>query len=522
MNNYEFSLKNPPKVNTIISKFDFCHPMNHEDFRKYGHEMIEFIANFYENDIEKYPVQSQVKFGYLSELIPHYPPEKGESFENVMKDITRLIMPGITHWQHPNFYAYFPANSSYPSILGDMCSSMFNVIGFSWICSPACTELETIVLDWLGEAIRLPSIFLSHGYGGGVIQASASDAVVCMLFAAREHFIEKGISREKLIVYLSEETHSSLMKGTRIVGFQESQVRVLVCGSDESLNGEILRKQIVSDIEKGLTPCFCCATIGTTNTASVDDVKSIGVVCKEFGIYLHVDGAYLMAACLCPEYRHWLDGCENATSICWNPHKWMLTNFDCSLLYVRDRRLLTHAMEIDPEYLKTNINDKGSHRNVKELPDNVKEVDDDDYGVVKEYRNWEIPLGSRFRSLKLWFLLRVYGLESIRKYIRHHIALAEEAERMLKEDGRFEIPFERKGGLVCFKLNGHGKDMNKKLLDNLNSSGVVMMTGSEVKGIYFIRMAIGGTWTQHRHVCQAIDAIKNITDKLLSMKNCEN
>lgn len=361
--------------------------MKREEFRKAGYEMIDYICNYYET-IENRPILSTVSPGYLSKLLPTDAPNDPEEWKSIMSDVDSKIMPGITHWQHPSFFAYFPANVSYPGLLGEMMSGMFNVIGFSWITSPACTELETIVLDWLAKALNLPSEFQSSGKGGGVIQSTASESVLVCLVAAKA-------GRDKCVAYISDQTHSSVQKACMIAGVDK---RIVESNDDCQFDAERLELQIQDDLAKGLTPCFVVCTIGTTSTGAVDSLKDLGKICSKYSIWLHVDAAYTGSTWICPEFRRGMDGIEYADSFNFNPHKMMLVNFDCSTLWVKNRVSLLNALDITPVYLRNKASESG---------------------LVIDYRSWQIPLGRRFKSLKLWFVLRSYGIRGIQEYIRN-------------------------------------------------------------------------------------------------------
>lgn len=331
-----------------------------------------------------------------------------------MKDVEKFIVPGITHWQHPSFFAYFPANMSFPSLIGDMMGAMFNIIGFSWITSPACTELETIVLEWLRKALELPESFSSSGKGGGVIQQTASEATLVALLASKSRFIKNGKKLEELVFYYSDQAHSSVQKACMIAGIDEKNQRKIESNELFQLCPKNLEEQIEKDLKNGLSPCFLVATVGTTSSCAVDDLKVLGKICQKYNIWMHIDSAYAGASMILPELRHHLDGVEYAYSFNFNPHKWMLTNFDCSTMWIQDRSLLIDAFDINPEYLRNKASESG---------------------LVIDYRNWQIPLGRRFRSLKLWFVLRTYGIEGIQEYIRYvsilNLILAFEACRTL-------------------------------------------------------------------------------------------
>ncbi|THU56229.1 hypothetical protein C4D60_Mb11t15090 [Musa balbisiana] len=333
-------------------------PMDAEQLREYGHRMVDFIADYYKS-IESFPVLSQVKPGYLAELLPESAPNDPECLQDVFDDILQKIIPGITHWQSPDYFAYFPSNSSTAGFLGEMLSAGFNIVGFSWVTSPAATELEVIVLDWLAKMLKLPNQFLStgpSGKGGGVIQGTASEAILVVLLAARDKILRKvgKKSLEKLVVYASDQTHSALQKACQIAGIFPENLRVLKTDltSNYALSLEVVSEAISSDLSAGLIPFFICATVGTTSSAAVDPISELGKIAKAFNMWFHIDAAYAGSACICPEYRHYIDGVEGADSFGMNAHKWFLTNFDCSVLWVQDRSDLIQSLSTNPEYLK--------------------------------------------------------------------------------------------------------------------------------------------------------------------------
>ena len=362
--------------------------MSSKEFREYGYSVIDWIADYYD-EIEKYPVKSQVSPGDIRSSLKKNPPKYGESMETILKDIDRVIMPGITHWQSPMFFGYFPTNTSGPSILADLISSGLGVNGMIWETSPSCTELETHVLDWLVDMLNLPNDFKSNNKGGGVIQDTASSASLCAMIAARERK-NRGRSnlfglKDNLIVYISSETHSSIEKAAMISGIGSKNVRCIEADDGFSMDVSSLKKQIKKDIGDGHIPFFVCATIGTTSSTGIDPVKEIGRICDQYDLWMHVDAAMAGTASLCPEYQYIQEGINYADSYLFNPHKWMLTNFDCSCLFIKNREALTSALEILPEYLKTESSKKDK---------------------VTDYRDWQIPLGRRFRALKLWSVIR--------------------------------------------------------------------------------------------------------------------
>lgn len=465
-------------------------PFDAEEFRENAHKMVDFIADYY-RDIEKFPVQSQVQPGYLQTLLPDNAPEYPETLESVLTDIQNKIIPGITHWQSPNFFAFYPSNSSTAGLLGEMLSGGFNVIGFSWITSPAATELETIVLDWLGKIINLPEAFLLSGKGGGVIQGTASEAILVALLAARDKALKAiGMeSLERLVVYGSDQTHSALQKACMIAGIRQTNFRALPTNSSTNyaLSANVLEKAISDDLSAGFCPFFLCATVGTTSSTAVDSLMELGKISQDHGMWLHVDAAYAGSACICPEYQHYLDGVEFADSFNMNAHKWLLTNFDCSALWVKDSNALVEALSTNPEFLRN----KASESN-----------------AVVDYKDWQIPLGRRFRSLKLWMVLRLYGVTNLRTYIRNHIDLAKHFEELVKGDARFEIMAPRIFALVCFRLlpppadpdNDNGYALNSRLLDAVNSSGHIYLSHTVLSNKFTLRFVVGAPLTEQRHV----------------------
>ncbi|KAG5386911.1 hypothetical protein IGI04_038381 [Brassica rapa subsp. trilocularis] len=438
--------------------------MDSEQLREYGHRMVDFIADYYKT-IETFPVLSQVQPGYLHNLLPDSAPDQPETVEQVLDDVKTKILPGITHWQSPTFYAYYPSNSSVAGFLGEMLSAGLGIVGFSWVTSPAATELEMIVLDWLAKLLNLPEQFLSKGNGGGVIQGSASEAILVVMIGAREKVLRRVGKNAlgKLVVYSSDQTHSALQKACQIAGIHPENCRVLKADSSTNyaLRPELLQEAVSKDIEAGLIPFFLCGNVGTTSSTAVDPLAALGKIAKSNEIWFHVDAAYAGSACICPEYRQYIDGVETADSFNMNAHKWFLTNFDCSLLWVKDQYVLTEALSTNPEFLKN----KASQAN-----------------LVVDYKDWQIPLGRRFRSLKLWMVLRLYGAETLKSYIRNHIKLAKDLEQLVSQDPNFEVVTPRIFSLVCFRILPVDNDekecnnRNRNLLDAVNSSGKLFLS----------------------------------------------
>lgn len=469
--------------------------MTSEEFRRYGRAVVDWIADYYER-IESLPVLSQVTPGQIRASLPAHPPQQGEDFTAMLRDVEEVILPGITHWQSPNFFAFFPSNTSAPAILGDLLSSGLGVQGMLWATSPACTELETHVLDWVVELLDLPAHFRSTSTGGGVIQDSASSAALCALLASRERATNNACNAQgctgQLVAYASTQTHSSIEKAVKIAGLGREQLRVIPVDERFAMRPDALAAQIAADREAGLIPCFVCATVGTTSSNALDPLPAIGQICQEQGIWLHVDGAMAGTAAVCPEYRFIQAGLELADSYCFNPHKWMFTNFDCDCFYVADRASLINALSILPEYLRNEATESGA---------------------VIDYRDWQVPLGRRFRALKLWFVIRHYGVEGLRYHIRQHIELAQTFAGWVQADPRFELMAPAPLNLVCFRYRGSDA-CNQALLDQLNQSGKIYLTHTRLNDQFTLRFCVGQTHTEMRHVAQAWEQIQQTAQEL--------
>jgi len=471
--------------------------MTPAEFRHYGYTVVDWIADYYEQ-IESLPVLSRVDPGQVRSLLPAHPPEYSEPFEDILKDVTDLILPGLTHWQSPNFFAFFPGNSSGPSILADLLSSGLGVQGMLWATSPACTELETHVLDWLVEMLGLPHKFLSSSSGGGVIQDGASSASLCALLAAREratHFSgnEQG-GDGRLVVYTSNQAHSSIEKAVKIAGIGRQNLRLIDVDDSFAMRPDLLARQIEKDRQANRLPCFVAATVGTTSSTAMDPLLEIGDICNEKNIWLHVDAAMAGTAALCPEFRWIINGLEKADSYCFNPHKWMFTNFDCDCFYVADRKTLIQTLSILPEYLRNQATESGA---------------------VIDYRDWHIPLGRRFRSLKLWFVIRHYGVKGLRYHIRRHVELAQLFANWLKKDDRFELAMTPPLNLVCFR-HRDGDEFNQKIMERLNTSGDLYLSHTRMNDRLTLRLCVGQTNTELRHVERAWQKIQEVAAALES------
>ncbi|WP_235927978.1 aminotransferase class V-fold PLP-dependent enzyme [Goekera deserti] len=461
--------------------------MTPEQFRQHGHEVVDWIADYWSR-LETLPVRSPLAPGDVRAGLPAQAPEQGEPVSAMLADLDRVVVPGLTHWQHPGFFGYFPANTSGPSVLGDLVSAGLGVQGMSWVTSPAATELEQHVLDWLADLLDLPAAFRSTGTGGGVVQDSSSGANLVALLAAL-HRVSKGatvrggVLPDDQLVYVSAETHSSMEKAVRIAGLGSDAVRIVEVDADLAMRPAALAARLQRDRDRGFTPVMVCATVGTTSTTAVDPLAEIGPICREHGVWLHVDAAYAGVSAVVPELRHLQAGLEWADSYTTDAHKWLLTGFDATLFYVADRAALTGALAILPEYLRNAATDTGT---------------------VVDYRDWQIELGRRFRALKLWFVVRWYGAEGLREYIRGHVALAQELAGWARADPRFDVAAPHPLSLVCLRprwADGIDADVaTMTLLERLNDAGEVFLTHTTVGGQAVLRVAIGAPTTERRHV----------------------
>ncbi|XP_046899413.1 aromatic-L-amino-acid decarboxylase [Hypomesus transpacificus] len=475
--------------------------MDTAEFRRRGKEMVDYVADYLES-VEQRQVYPDVEPGYLRPLIPEDAPQEPDSYDDVFRDIERVVMPGVTHWQSPYFYAYFPAASSYPAMLADMLCGAIGCIGFSWAASPACTELETVMLDWLGKMLKLPGDFIAgtQGQGGGVIQGTASEATLMALLAARCRAVRlvqatdpersEADIMSKLVAYASDQSHSSVERAGLIGGVQMKKV-----ATDDryAVQGETFRKLMDDDKKAGLIPFFFCATLGTTPSCAFDRVMELGPICNEEQVWMHIDAAYAGSAFICPEFRPLLDGIEFADSFNFNPHKWLLVNFDCSTMWVKKRSDIIGAFKIDPLYL--------THENQES-------------GLVTDYRHWQIPLGRRFRSLKMWFVFRLYGLSGLQAHIRKQVGLAREFEGLVRADRRFEISADVVLGLVCFRLKG-SNELNEQLLKQITRARRIHLVPCQLSGRFVLRFAVCARTTESCHVQEAWRHITQLASQLL-------
>jgi len=469
--------------------------MDKEDFKKYGYMFIDWIADYFD-ELEKYPVSARTRPGEVKRNLQDKGPDHGEAMDVIFKDFQDIILPGITHWQHPSWFAYFPANNSQPSILAELLTAGIGAQCMSWQTSPAATELEEVVMEWLRKMLGLPEGM------EGVIQDTASTASLVALLSAREratNFVsnQKGMTND-LVVYMSEEAHSSIEKGAKIAGYGKENVRTIPTAMNYAMIPPQLENAIIRDKERGLKPACVVATVGTTSSGALDPVLLIGKICKYYNVWLHVDAAYGGLAAILPDKKQILNGIEYADSFVFNPHKWMLTNFDCSAYFVKDKNALLKTFEIHPEYLKTQMD-----------------------AMVKNYRDWGIQLGRRFRALKLWFVLRYYGVEGLRRMVKEHIRLAQLFKSFVEGHEKFELMAPVDLSLVCFRLNdGRPEEtmnlINKKFLDRINQTGKLFLTSTNLKGKYVLRFVVGSRTTEEVHVRAAWEIIMKTGEDILS------
>jgi aromatic-L-amino-acid decarboxylase len=475
--------------------------MTPEQFREYGHAVVDWVADYWAT-IERHPVLPPVGPGSVAAALPPAAPERGEPFPELLADLDRVVVPATTHWQHPSFFGYFPANTSGPSVLGDLVSAGLGTQGMLWSTGPACTELETVMMDWLAGLLGLPDRFRSTGTGGGVIQDSTSSANLVATLAAL-HRASGGRWRKagvdgRFTAYTSTQGHSSIEKAVRIAGLGDRSLRLVEVDREFAMAPDALRARIAADRADGATPALVVATVGTTSTTAVDPLPRIGAVCREEGVWLHVDAAYAGAAAVCPELRHTHAGLELVDSYCFDPHKWLLTGFDCDAFWVADRAELVQALTVLPEFLRNAATASGA---------------------VIDYRDWQVPLGRRFRALKLWFVLRWYGAEGLRAHVRNGVALAARFADRVRGDARFEIVAPHPFSLVCFRLRA-GDQANEMLLRRVNASGEMFLTHTKVRRAggeaYVLRMAVGAPGTGTRHVDAAWERIRDTAGDLLA------
>lgn len=479
--------------------------MSAEDFRRYGHEIINWIADYFANS-EKYPVLAQVEPGELHSQLPTSPPARGEPMSEILADVDRLIVPALTHWNHPSFFAYFATSASAPGIFGELLSAAFDVKAMLWRTSPASTELEEVALDWLRQMMGLPSEF------GGVIYDTASVASMHAIAAAREglnlSIREDGMSGRAdlpaLRLYASEQSHSSIEKGLIALGLGQRSLRKVPTDSEFQMDATALARMIDEDKGSGALPFCVVATVGTTSTTSVDPVPAIADICERENLWLHVDAAYAGSAAIVPELRYIFEGCERADSLVTNPHKWLFTPFDLTALYCRRLDLLRRAFTLVPEYLRTPEDD-----------------------VVRNGSDYGVQLGRRFRALKLWMIIRYFGHEGLAARIREHCRLARLFTSWVGESSDWELLAPVPFSTVCFRARtddgGEGAEedrdarldrLNERVMNAVNATGEVFLSHTKLSGVYTLRLAVGNIRTTERHVRRAWELLNEKLDEL--------
>ncbi|TKW09058.1 hypothetical protein SEVIR_6G066600v4 [Setaria viridis] len=489
---------------------DVFRPLDSDDVRSDLHKAVDFVADYLQS-VESLPVLPDVEPGYLRRLLNPTPPASSAPFDVAMKELRAAVVPGTTHWASPNFFAFFPATNSAAAIAGELVASAMNTVGFTWQAAPAATELEDLALDWLAQLLRLPPAFVTCGGGtggGGVILGTTSEAMLVTLVAARDAALRRtgrgGVSGlPRLVAYATDQTHSTFFKVCRLAGLDPANVRTIPTGTETeyALDVAELCRRMQADVDAGLVPTYVCATVGATSTNAVDPIADTADVARHFGAWVHVDAAYAGSACICPEFRHHLDGVERVDSISMSPHKWLLTCLDCTCLWVRNTRRLTDSLETNPEYLRNDASDSGAVTDVKDM---------------------QVGVGHRFRGLKLWMVMRTYGAAKLQQHIRSDVAMAKMFEDSVRADDRFEVVVLRNFALVCFRIRARGAmteedadEASRELMARLNRTGNVFLAHTVVGGRFVLRFAVGSTLQEERHVRGAWELIEKTAGEIL-------
>lgn len=472
--------------------------MDEKDFHYYAELLIQWVEEYFKN-IGNIPVFCNVEPNAIKFQLPDSPPDEGENFQIIFEDFKKVIFPGITHWQHPRFFAYFPANTSFPSILGELLSSALAPQCMMWLTSPAATELEEKVMDWLRQMIGLSNEF------SGVIQDTASTSTLVALLVAREKASNYAINKNgyefsnwKFTVYCSTEAHSSVEKAIRIAGIGSKNLRKIPVDNNYALRIDILRQKIIEDLNNGYTPLAVIGAFGTTSSTAFDPLEEIGEVTKEFGLWYHIDGAMAGSALILPEFSKYREGVNKADSFVFNPHKWLFVNFDCSAFFIKDKNSLINTFSLTPEYLQTDFDEK-----------------------VNNFRDWGIQLGRRFRALKLWFVLRSFGTNGLKNKIRNHLNWAGRLAELIQNEPFYEILAPVNLNTICFRFSPKGvssqeiDNLNRKLLDSINSTGYAFLSHTSLNGKFVIRFSIGQTNTTWDDVLNTWNLIKSSARKLM-------
>uniref|UniRef100_A0A8C5P4D9 Histidine decarboxylase n=1 Tax=Jaculus jaculus TaxID=51337 RepID=A0A8C5P4D9_JACJA len=472
-----------------------------EENRKKRVEMVDYICQ-YLSTVRERQVTPDVQPGYLRAQLPESAPQEPDSWDSIFGDIERIIMPGVVHWQSPHMHAYYPALTSWPSLLGDMLADAINCLGFTWASSPACTELEMNVMDWLAKMLGLPEHFLHHhpgSQGGGVLQSTVSESTLIALLAARKNKIlemklsepdaDESSLNARLIAYASDQAHSSVEKAGLI-----SLVRMKFLPVDDnfSLRGDALQKAINEDKQQGLVPVFVCATLGTTGVCAFDRLSELGPICASEGLWLHIDAAYAGTAFLCPEFRDFLKGIEYADSFTFNPSKWMMVHFDCTGFWVKDKYKLQQTFSVNPIYLR--------HANS---------------GATTDFMHWQIPLSRRFRSIKLWFVIRSFGVKKLQAHVRHGTEMAKYFESLVRNDPFFEIPAKRHLGLVVFRLKGPNC-LTESVLKEIATARQLFLIPATIRDKLIIRFTVTSQFTTKDDILRDWNLIQDAATLVLS------
>ncbi|KAG8046467.1 hypothetical protein GUJ93_ZPchr0008g12363 [Zizania palustris] len=505
----------PAAYASFAADVDAFRPLDADDVRSYLHKAVDFVYDYYKS-VESLPVLPGVEPGYLIRLLQSAPPSSSAPFDIAMKELREAVVPGMTHWASPNFFAFFPATNSAAAIAGELIASAMNTVGFTWQAAPAATELEVLALDWLAQLLRLPASFMNRtasgrGTGGGVILGTTSEAMLVTLVAARDAALSRsgsngmaGITR--LTVYAADQTHSTFFKACRLAGFDPANIRSIPTGAetDYGLDPAKLLEVMQADADAGFVATYVCATVGTTSSNAVDPIGALADVAAKFNAWVHVDAAYAGSACICPEFRHHLDGVERVDSISMSPHKWLLTCLDCTCLYVRDTHRLTDSLETNPEYLKNDASDSGE---------------------VTDLKDMQVGVGRRFRGLKLWMVMRTYGAAKLQEHIRSDVSMAKTFEDLVRGDDRFEVVVPRNFALVCFRLKPRGgggamgevsaEKASRELMERLNKTGKAFLAHTVVGGKFVLRFAVGASLQEEHHVRSAWELIKKTTTDIV-------
>ena len=469
--------------------------MNPEEFRRFGHQVVDWIAD-YRARVAELPVRSAVAPGSIRAQLPSAPPAQPEPFDAILRDLDDIILPGISHWQHPNFFGYFPGNGDLSSVLGDYLSTGLGALGLSWISSPALTEVEEVVTDWLRQMLGLSDAW------SGVIQDTASTSTLVALLSARERASNYSLARgglqgeeKPLIVYMSAFGHSSVEKAALLAGFGRENLHVIPVDESFAMKPHLLDEAIQADLARGLVPCAVVATVGTTTTTALDPIKAIGEIARKYNLWLHVDSALAGSAMILPECRWMWDGVEQADSLVLNPHKWLGAAFDCSVYYVRDAEHLVRVMSTNPSYLQSAVDSQ-----------------------VKNLRDWGIPLGRRFRSLKLWTLIRDQGVEGLQARLRRDIANAQWFAEQVSAAPNWRVLAPVPLQTVCIRReppNVEGEALDKYTLEwceRVNASGGAYLTPAILDGRWMVRVSIGAIPTEREHVEALWELIRRETE----------